>query len=104
MGVKIEVDFYTIFVSIFHRFYLPKTIENESPKRRETYPKVVPNPKLFLKHFDAKNECKNNFTKESQHPRNTVKTNTKTTFSKNTQSKKLTKIEHKTHYNTLQKH
>ena len=88
MGVKIEVHFYIIFLSIFHGFYLPKTIENESRKHHKTYPKSISVSNAFLDHFWDKTECANILAKESQHPRNTVKIDAKTTFSKNAQIKK----------------
>ena len=51
MGVKIEVDFYINFISIFHRFYLPKTIENETRNRHKTYPKCISVWNAFLNNF-----------------------------------------------------
>ena len=92
MGFKIEVDFCVDFLSIFHGFYLPKTIENETRKRYKTYSKSMSISKAFLKYFGDKTLCANIFAEESQHQRNTVKTDTKSTFSKNAQSKKWTKI------------
>ena len=88
---------------ILHRFFIDFGCQNGVRNRLKNCFKISTQIHLKFNKKLVESRLAQIFAKESQHPRNTVKTNTKSTFSKNTQSKKIAIMHTKTRLKTTAK-